>query len=117
MTAAGRVVPADDLRGRRVEEQHGDLVPAGADLPDATEQFVVIAARDEREAGDVAARFRGEVDDRLDQRGRQVVDDVPAEILQYVRGSRSAGSGQPGDEHDLGHGSSVGGQPVRRSRR
>ncbi len=78
-------------------------MPARSDLADLLDQRAVLAATDERETRDVAARFDGEVDDRADQRRRKIVDDVPAEVLQHVGRTGTTGAGQAGDEDDLGH--------------
>ena len=53
----------------------------------------VVAAGDEGQAVDAAARHRRQLDDLLDERGRQVVDDVPAEVLEHVGGAGPSGTG------------------------
>ena len=75
----------------------------GAQLADLGEHLGVLATGDEREAVDVAVGLGGEFDDRADQRRREVVDDEPSEILEHVGHPGSAGAGQSGDQHDVGH--------------
>ena len=72
--------------------------PVGPQLADLGEHLGVLAAGDERESFDVAVRLRRELDDRADQRRRQVVDDEPPEILEHVGHTRSAGPRQAGDQ-------------------
>ena len=48
---------------------------------------------------DPAARPRSTI--LRDQFGRQVVGDVPAEILEHLGRGAPAGAGQPGDQHDV----------------
>ncbi|CAM5534039.1 hypothetical protein SALBM217S_01356 [Streptomyces griseoloalbus] len=45
---------------------------------------------------------RAELHHGGDQRGRQVVDDEPAEVLQALRGRRPPRPGHPGDDHQFG---------------
>ena len=67
------------------------------------EHVDVLAPGHERQPLDVAARLAGQLDDRVDQRRRQVVDHEPAEVLEHRRGRRAPGAGQPGDHDDVGH--------------
>ena len=103
MPAPGGVVAADELGRRRVEEHHAHVVAVGAQFADLGEHFGVLASGDERQALDVAAGLRRQLDDRADQRGGQVVDHEPAEVLQHVGGPGATRAGQPGDQHDVGH--------------
>ncbi len=86
MAPAGGVVAAHQLGRRRVQEQHRDPVALAAQRGDVVEHGAVVAAGDERQAVDATARHRGEVDDLLDERGREVVHDVPPEVLEHVGG-------------------------------
>ena len=107
MQTTGCVVSAYQLGGRRVEEEHGHLVAGGAQLADLGEHLDVLPAGDERQPFDVAVRLRREFDDRSDERGRQVVDDEPAEILENVGDAGPSGAGQAGDQNDVGHGATL----------
>jgi hypothetical protein len=107
MATAGGVVAADEFGRRRVEEHHAHVVTGGAKLTDLVEHLGVLATGDQCQSIDVARRFGGEFDDRADQRRRQVVDDEPTEILQDVGDAGAAGAGQPGDQHDVGHGATI----------
>ena len=51
----------------------------------------------------VDAGRAGQLDHLLDERGRQVVDDEPAEVLEVVGRLRAARPRQPGDHDDVGH--------------
>ena len=67
----------------------------------------------ERETLDVAPGTSDEFDDRVDQLGRQVVDDVPAEIFEHTRRTGAASAGHAGDEQDVGHERTVGRYTLR----
>ena len=76
----------------------------GADRRDSLQQFGVVAPGDEGEAVDPArSGQRRQLDDLLDERGREVVDDVPAEILHHVGDTGTPGTGQSGDHDDVSH--------------
>ena len=85
--------------------------PAARSSPTLREHLGVLATGDEREPFDVAVRLRRELDDRADQRGRQVVDDEPAEVLEHVGHARPTGARQAGDQDDVSHGRTL---PTRR---
>ena len=103
MTSSGRVVTAHQFRRRRVEEDHPNVVSVGPQLTDLGEHLGVLAPGDQCEPLDVARRFRCQLHDRADQRGRQIVHDEPPEILQHIGDPRPTGPRQPGDQHDVGH--------------
>ena len=56
---------------------------------------------DHRQLGDARSRRQAEIDHPGDQFGRQVVGDVPAEVLEHLGGGAAAGAGQPGHQHDV----------------
>ena len=66
--------------------------PAARSSPTLREHLDVLPAGDERQPLDVAAGLRRQLDDRADQRRRQVVDDVPAEVLEHAGGAGPAGA-------------------------
>jgi hypothetical protein len=101
--ATGRVVPPDEVGVLGVEEQHGHPVTGGSQRRDGVQHGAVVATRHEGEPLDAAPWRRGELDDRADQRGGEVVDHVPAEVLEHISRRGTSGSGHPGDEDDLGH--------------
>jgi hypothetical protein len=82
-----RRTPAQGVVGevglQRLEER------AGADVDDDRDRLVV------------AATLVDQLDDLAQQRRRQVVDDVVAEVLELLGGRAAAGAGHPGDDHDL----------------
>ena len=103
MTATCGVVPADQLRRGRVEEDHAQVVTVGAQLADLGEHLGVLTAGHQRESVDVARGFGRQFDDRADQCRGQIVDHEPPEVLQHVGHPGASGAGQPGDQHDVGH--------------
>jgi hypothetical protein len=105
--------PAYQYRVGRLQEQQPWLVtPRVQVLDDGAEVGGERAASDvhhHRDAGDLAAGARAEVDHRGDQLGREVVHDEPAEVLQHLRRGAATGPGQPADQSDLDAG-----RPYRR---
>ena len=101
--ASRRVVPAHQLARRRVEVDDRDAMAGGAHRAHVRQHVGVLATGHERQPVDAATGLRRQLDDRRQQRRRQVVDDVEPEVLEDRRGGRSARPGKPGDEHDVRH--------------
>ena len=98
--------PPDQHLVGGLQEQHPHRHAAGAQASAMAERRSWLKAR-LRTSVTTAIRVDGaggapaEVDDRGEQRGRQVVDDEEAEVLQAAGGGAPAGAGQAGDHHDL----------------
>ena len=103
MLAPSRVVTLHERGVGGVEEQQANPVAGGAQRCHLRQQLRGLAPGDEREAFDVAPRLADELDDRVHQRGREVVDDVPAEVLEDRGGSGTSCPGHSGDQKDVGH--------------
>jgi len=76
-------------------------VPA-ARLTDTVVKYVQ-ATGDQCQTRDPGALGAGQVDDLADERGRQVVDHVPTEVLHHSRRLRPSSAGHAGDDEDVGH--------------
>ena len=98
-----RVVAADELGRVAVEVEHGDAMVGGTQRSHVVEHLGVIAPGDEGQPVDTAAGLRRQLDDLLDERRREVVDDVPTEVLEHVRRSRPPSPRHAGDQDDIGH--------------
>ena len=79
------LVAADEHVGRRVEEQHTDpLCRRRAARRARADLLLVVAAADDQRRPVVGAPGTATSSVTLDQGGRQVVDDEPAEVLEVV---------------------------------
>ena len=92
------------VRGLQEDDAPGDVLglQVGEGLAEVVEEAAAADVDDDRDAGDVALRAGAELHHGGDQRGRQVVDDEPAEVLQTLGRGAAAGSGHAGDDHQLG---------------
>jgi hypothetical protein len=107
--ALQRVGPADALeaadqhRVGGLQEQHPRTVPTLVQVADHAAQVggegPAAHVDDDRDAGHLAGRPAAQVDHRRDQRRRQVVHHVVAQVLQALGRGAAAGPGQPG-HHD-----------------
>ena len=55
-----------------------------AQLGNLRQHIFVIPATDKCKPGDLTAWFGGQIDDRVDECRRQVVDHVPTEVFKHV---------------------------------
>ena len=99
--------PADQRRVVRLEEEQPQLRPVAGRVRVAVlqlrEQLAAAHVDDDRDAGEALVGVAGEVEQRPQHLRRQVVDDVPAEVLEGVAHRRAAGAGHAGDdEHGAG---------------
>ena len=103
--APGAAVAAHEHVGRRVEEQDAHAVPSGPQLREGRQHITGVRAttHDEGDPADARARRTGELRDGRDERGGQVVDDEPAEILERQGGLGATGPGQARDHEELTH--------------
>ncbi len=65
------------------------------------EQPAAAHVDDRRDLGERAARLLREIDERAQHLWREVVDDVPAEILEGVAHRRPSRAGHAGDDEHL----------------
>jgi hypothetical protein len=103
--AAVVLEPADQHVVGRLQEQHPRPVALLVQLADHAAQVgrerPAAHVDHHRDPGDLAGRVAAEVDHRRDQRRRQVVHDVVAEVLQALGGGAAARPDSPVDDHDL----------------
>ena len=107
----GALVAPHQHVGRRVEEEHAHPLRG---RPQHLERWadllvVVAAAHDQRGAVVGAAGVGDQLGELRDQRGRHVVDNEPAEILEMVGRLRAARPGQARDDDEIAHGVSKNG--------
>lgn len=79
--------------GLQEDDAPGDVLgrQVGEGVTEVVEEASAADVDDDRDPGDVALGAGAEFHHGGDQRGRQVVDDEPAEVLQTLGGGRAAG--------------------------
>src|SRR5215831_3664515 len=104
MTAPGLVVSAHEGFLRGLEEEHLGEVPGAPQLPeDLDDRVQVLTLPDvdaERDAGDPPGRVGAELSERRDERRRQVVHAVVAEVLEAFDGPALPRAGQARDDDE-----------------
>ena len=97
MAAPAGAVALQQLGRRRLEEQDAHAVAALAQAVDRVEQIVLRRAGAHHEGQPLRGRAIGaaQLDELLDERDGQVVDDEPAEILEVVGGLRTPAPESP----------------------
>ena len=105
MRAAVGLVPADQGRVARLQEQHPRPVAASVQILDDLGEVVGEGpgpdVQHDRDTGDVTAGPGTQIDHGGDEFRWQVVHDEPAQVLQALGGRRTPGAGQPGHDGDL----------------
>ena len=95
MPATSRVVAAYQLTRGGIQGHHAQVVTGGSQLADLGEHLGVLTPGHQREPFDVTRGLGGKFDDRADQGRREIVDDEPPEILEYICHPRSPGPDNP----------------------
>ena len=102
--APGRLLAADQHVVVGLEEHQGrgagPATPLADDLAQAAEERAGPDVDDDGDVLAVAVALVDHPDDVGDQRGRQVVDDEEAEVLELLGGRAAAGAGHAGDDDE-----------------
>ncbi len=90
--------------GLQVDDAHPSAL--AAERLEGGQHLVVVGAGADHEddLGDAGAGRLSQLRHLGHERRREVVDDEPAQVLEDVRRLRAAGTGQPGDDHEVAHG-------------
>ena len=103
---AGPLEPAHQDLVRGVQEQHPYAFPRGFQLLDGRlelAQLAGVAADHQGQALRLGGGARDQFGHLGDERGRDVVHDVPPDVLQGRTRLRTPRPGKPGDDQELGH--------------
>lgn len=92
--------------GLQEDDAPGDVLggQVGEGVAKVVEEAAATDVDDDRDPGHVPLGAGAELHHGGDQRGWQVVDDEPAEVLQTLGGRRPSGAGHAGDDDQLGDG-------------
>ena len=108
MLAARRVVALHQLGGRGIEEHDAHPMTVASQRGDLRQHVDVLAARHQAPAARCRcpACWPARRSCRPATSGRLSID-VPAEILEHRGGAGTPGARQPGDQHDVGHSTTI----------
>ncbi len=99
----GFVAP-DQLGVGGIEIQHAHPMPCRSHVRDFGHELQMLTSGNESQPLNSRSGSTCQLDDRVDERCRQIVHDVPAEILENGSSSGTTRTGQAGDDQDVCHG-------------